>query len=158
MKFPTLNELPTTRDMVDVFAGYNHNLRIGEGEFYDMQNLTSDSYPVLSPRKNRGVYATPNNPQALIQQDSLCYVDGQYFVINEYKIDMGLSTSIKDCPKQLVSMGTYVIILPDKKYINIANITDYGNIEASVTTTSTVNFNLCRVDGEIYSADTSASE
>ena len=56
MKYPVLQELATSRDMVDVFKGYNHNLRIGAGEFYDMTNLTSDDYPVLSPRHQRGVY------------------------------------------------------------------------------------------------------
>ena len=37
MKFPKLKEIPTVREMVDVFRGYNHNLRIGDGEFYDIE-------------------------------------------------------------------------------------------------------------------------
>ena len=53
--------------MVDVFKGYNHNLRIGDGEFFDMKNMTSDHYPVLSPRGKRGLYASPNNPTGLIE-------------------------------------------------------------------------------------------
>lgn len=159
MKYPTLSELQNSRDMIDVFKGYNHNLRIGEGEFFDMTNLTSSSYPVLSPRKERGIYASPNNPQGLIEKDSLCFVDGQYFVINENRIDMGLSEAEEDCPKQLISMGAYVIILPDKKYINTANLADFGNIEATVTTNTPVSFELCRIDGSAYSdATTSADE
>ena len=59
MKYPTLFTKENSRQMVDVFKGYNHNLRIGEGEFFDMKNMTSDYYPVLSPRKKRGVYASP---------------------------------------------------------------------------------------------------
>jgi AraC-like DNA-binding protein len=118
--FPTLQELETSRSMIDVFAGYNHNLRIGESEFYDMKNLTSSHYPVLSPRERRGVYAIPENPIALISKDFLCYVDGSEFVINGFRVDMGLSAAPEDCPKQLVSLGAYVIILPDKKYINMA--------------------------------------
>jgi len=66
MRYPTLTELPTSREMIDVFKGYNHNLRIGGGEFYDMENLSSDNYPVLSPRSPRGVYASPNAPQGMI--------------------------------------------------------------------------------------------
>ena len=159
MKLPILNELETTRDMIDVFKGYNHNLRIGEGEFYDMKNLTSTYYPVLSPRGRRGVYVTPegSDPQAMIQKDSLCYVDGADFIVNGYRVKMGLSTKPQDCPKSLVSMGAYVIIMPDKKYINIADVTDFGNIEASVTTNTTVSFELCRVDGSAYE-DVQASE
>ncbi len=149
MKLSKLNELPTSRDMIDVFGGYNHNLRIREGEFYDMTNLTSSDYPVLSPRPQRGTYASPTAPRGLISKDALCYVDGAYFVINKYRIDMRLS----DKPKTLISMGSYVIIMPDKKYINtIKNESDgsfeYGNIEAEARLTSgTVKFSLCKVDG-----------
>ena len=45
--YPELSELKRDREMIDVFKGYNHNLRIGEGEFYDMTNLSSDNYPLL---------------------------------------------------------------------------------------------------------------
>lgn len=150
MQLPTLTELSTSRSVVDAFGGYNHNLRIGDGEFYDMKNLTSTYYPILSPRGQRGTYATPSNPQGLIAKDSLCYVDGQYFVMNNDRVDMGLSVEASDCPKTLVSMGAYVIILPDKKYINTANLTEYGSIEASVTSTGSVSFSLCKLDSKDY--------
>jgi hypothetical protein len=151
MRYPTLTVLPTSRDFVDVFAGYNHNLRIGEGEFYDMKNITSDEYPVLSPRKKRGVFASPtNHPAGLIAKDTLCYVDGSDLVLNGYPIEMGLSTAEEDNPKQLVSMGAYIIILPDKKYINTADVADFGDIEASVTTSAPVSFELCTITGEEY--------
>ncbi len=151
MLYPTLAEQATERRMVETFRGYNHNLRIGSGEFYDMENMTSTSYPVLSPRGKRGIYASPENAQGLIAKDSLCYVDGKDFVMNEYRIDMGLSTEEKDLPKRLISMGAYVIIMPDKKYINTADITDFGNIEAEVSTQGTVSFELCKLDGTSYS-------
>lgn len=158
MKLPALTVLETSREVLDVFKGYNHNLRIGDGEFYDMKNLTSDSYPVLSPRGKRGNWATPVNPQGMIAKDSLCYVDGSDFVMNEYRINMGLSTAEEDCPKQLVSMGAYVIIMPDKKYFNTKDVTDFGNIEASVTTTSSpTRFEMCRVDGTQYTNVTASN-
>ena len=150
MKLPILNELPTTREMIEVFGGYNHNLRIGEGEFYDMKNLTSSDYPVLSPRPQRGIYVSPNNPQGMIEKDALCYVDGTDFVINEYHIDMGLSTREEDCPKTLVSMGAYVIIMPDKKYINTKDYSDKGDIEATLETSGQTSFELCKIDGSAY--------
>ena len=150
MKLPLLNEIPTTREIIEVFGGYNHNLRIGEGEFYDMKNLTSTDYPVLSPRPKRGVYASPNNPQGMIEKDALCYVDGTDFVINEYRIDMGLSTREEDCPKTLISMGAYVIIMPDKKYINTKDYSDKGNIEATLETSGSTSFELCKMDGSAY--------
>ena len=148
MKYPKLRVLETSRQMVDTFKGYNHNLRIGDGEFFDMKNMTSDYYPVLSPRGKRGVYASPASPSGLIAKDALCYVDGTEFVMNEYRVDMGLS----DGPKQLISMGAYVIILPDKKWINTKDLTDFGDIEAEVKTNAAVSFTLCKLDGTDYSA------
>ena len=154
MKYPILSELSTSREMVERFAGYNHNLRIGDGEFYEMTNLTSDDYPILSPRPQRGVYASPANPQGLISKDSLYYVDGSGFVINEYRIDVGLSTAAQDCPKTLVSMGGYVIIMPDKIWINTTpnedGVFENGPIEATVTTKTSTTFTHCKLDGTDY--------
>ena len=146
MKYPMLKEMAASRQMIDSFRGYNHNLRIDDGEFFDMKNMTSDYYPVLSPRRKRGIYASPSMPNGLIAKDALCYVDGSKFVINEYPVEMGLN----DEPKQLISMGAYVIIMPDKKYINTLDYTDNGNIEATFTSTSDVTFTLCKVDGIDY--------
>ena len=150
MRYPQLKVQPTTRQMVDAFRGYNHNLRISDGEFFDMKNMTSDYYPVLSPRGKRGFYVKPASPQGLIAKDSICYVDGREFVMGEYRINMGLSVEAEDCPKQLISMGAYVIVMPDKKYINTMDLTDFGSIEASFTTTTDVSFELCTVTGDVY--------
>ena len=150
MRFPQLKELPTTREMVDVFRGYNHNLRISSGEFFNMKNMTSDDYPVLSPRGKRGVYAKPASPQGLIAKESLCYVDGTDFVMGDNRINMNLSTDAEDNPKQLVSMGAYVIIMPDKKYINTARPEDRGDIESFFNTTDEMTFTLTTADGSDY--------
>ena len=154
MKLPQLYEITTSRDLVEEFRGYNHNLKIGDAEFYDMKNLTSTHYPVLSPRSKRGTYVTATNPQGMIAKDSLCYIDGSKFVMNEYRVEMGLN----DEPKQLISMGAYVIIMPDKKYINTLDLTDFGNIEASYPATEgqsvTATYEMCKVDGSVYTGTT----
>ena len=149
MNYPYLNEMKTNRRIIDNFRGYNHNLKIARNEFFDMKNMTSASFPLLSPRGRRGIYASPKNAGGLIAKDALCYVDGSKFFINEYKIDMGLS---EETPKHLVSMGAYVIIFPDKKYINTKDISDFGNIESEYSSAEgqTVSFELCRVDGSAY--------
>ena len=153
MNFPRLTARPRSQHTVDVFAGYNHNARISENEFYDMKNLSSDMAPVISQRKARGLYADEVNVQGMIAKDSLCYVNGSKFVINGYPVEMGLSTDPEDCPKQLISMGAYVIIMPDKKYFNTANHSDYGNIEAEFTTQSDVSYIPCKLDGTEYTPD-----
>lgn len=169
MKFPYLTEIQSSRQMIDVFGGYNHNLRINDGEFYDMKNLTSSHYPALSPRGKRGTYANEHgkivyvaNPLGMIAKDALCYVDGEYFVINEHRINLGLSTDPDDCPKRLVSMGAYVVIFPDGKWINTSKWSGedyytgedgYGNINASFTnkdTNASIKFTPCGADGVEY--------
>lgn len=164
MKYPKLKEIPTSRELVDVFGGYNHNLRIGSGEFYDMKNLSSDHYPVLSTRPKRGVYKTPSNPQGLIAKEELCYVDGKDFVIGDTRVNMGLD----DSPKTLISMGAYVIIMPDKKYINTVPMNDggyeNGEIEASCgilyddSGNPNVTYQLCHENGKTFAVFVGNSE
>ena len=152
MAYPTLKELVSTRQMVDAFRGYNHNLRISDNEFFDMKNMTSDYYPVLSPRGKRGVYASPEKTQGLLAKDKLCFVDGSAIVIGDDWIEMGLTED--GDPKQLISMGAYIIILPDKKYINAMDLNDRGDIEAAYESTAAVRFELCTITGDPYSEAT----
>lgn len=146
MEYPTLNVKQKSRQMSDAFLGYNHNLRIGDSEFYDMKNMTSDYYPVLAPRKKRGVYKDGIKANGIIAKDKLCYVDGSAFVIGDERIEMGLS----DSTKELISMGAYVIIMPDRKYINTITTSDRGDIDEVHETTEDVTFTLCTLTGEAY--------
>ena len=170
MKLSKLNELPTSRDMIDVFGGYNHNLRISEGEFYDMTNLTSNDYPVLSPRPQRGTYQTyneitgyPPKPIGMITKDAFCYVEkvdadyshpgGEYawFYENGERKYLDNGVLLTNEPKTLISMGSYVIIMPDKYYINLSKTSDQGKIEAVFeANVGTIQYNLCKLDGEDY--------
>lgn len=161
MKLSQLQELPTSREMIDVFGGYNHNLRIQEGEFYDMRNLSSDDYPVLSPRKKRGIYATPDKPSGLLAKDAPCYVDGKNIVIGDDTIDMGLSTDVAMCPKNLISMGAYIIIMPDKMYINTKDYSDRGSIDANYDDGGSgypLHFENCKLDGSAFQVTIQAAE
>ena len=87
MKYSTLTDTSKSRGITEVFGGYNHNLRITDGEFYDMKNLTSNHYPLLAPRGKRGAYTYPQNlaeshrTNGIIAKDTLCYVDGKKLYI-----------------------------------------------------------------------------
>lgn len=154
MEYPTLNVKQKDRDMIDLFLGYNHNLRIRENEFYDMKNMTSDYYPVLAPRKKRGVYREPDSNSkvlGLIAKDEICYVTHSYFVIGEEAVPMG---PFGDTSKKLISMGSYVIIMPDKKWINTVKKDgedeyEWGDIEYSEDFLG-AEFYICKQTGEEY--------
>lgn len=144
MFLPSLNEIDTSRSGVEIFKGYNHNLRINNGEFYDMKNLTSDYYPTLSPRGKRGSLGV--SAKAVIAKDNLCWVDGKNFYINGSPVEMDRELQAE----QLISMGGYVIIMPDKVWVNTlpnAGDSTWGYIENEVTTTETVGFSMSKIDG-----------
>lgn len=158
MLFPTLTEIKTSRQMVDVFRGYNHNLCIGDGEFYNMKNMTSDHYPVLAPRKPRGIYFKKSNviplgANALIaKHNKLCFAQGNRFVVDGMPMEAGLDDITGQ--KQLISMGAYIIVMPDKKWIKVGNgeavSIEYGDIEAEFHSEEDVSFQMCTITGEAY--------
>ena len=148
MRYPKLKTIPETRQVQQVFRGLNRNARIPETEFRQMENLTSDHYPLLAPRPPRRFYRKPASPQGLIAKDTLCYVDGSDFLLGDTRIPMGLSVEPEDCPKQLVSMGAYVLIFPDKAYINTGDPADRGLLDAVFTSAGTVTVTPCGEDGQ----------
>lgn len=56
MKFPALKKIKRTVEIRRSFGGYVHNEGTPEGAFYDMENLTSDQYPLLCVRPKRAVW------------------------------------------------------------------------------------------------------
>lgn len=55
MKRPLLSEIVRSQQVIDSFGGYCRRSVVPMGQFYDMQNMTADEYPVLAPRKRRGM-------------------------------------------------------------------------------------------------------
>ena len=122
MLYPKLNEIPYDRELINTFGGYNHKLRIGDGEFYDMENLSSDHYPVLSARKRRGWLRNHNKKiTGMIAKDRIYYLkDGNLYAVqsngdDELIAKLGLEG---DNMRTLVSMGAFILIYPDMKYVN----------------------------------------
>lgn len=165
MRLPKLKQNSTTRQSIDEFRGYNHNLRINYNEFYDMKNLTSSNYPTLSPRKKRGVLTDVTAPLGMVSKDSLGYISGGEFHLNQ-KATVGLRLPLDaDISRsEIVSMGAYVIIIArdadgnilDKKWVNSKDLADFGGIDAEYDATLQeggkvmVNFAMSKVDGELY--------
>ena len=98
------------------FHGYNHTLGASDGDIYDMENLTSDYYPLVSPRKPRYLIRTLTKPNGMYAKDGIYYVDGTDF----YK-DGVLKGTVSDSIKQFAALGAYIIIFPDKKYYDTVN-------------------------------------
>lgn len=141
---PYLDEIELYRDVVSEFGGYNHNLRQGTNEFYDMKNMSSDVYPVLSTRNKRGRLRVFEKPNGLHAHNKLCWVDGTDFYYDGEK-----KGTVTDSPKQFVNMGSYILVWPDKAFYN--TFTDeFGSLENSISTSGEVTYTLSRDDGSAY--------
>ena len=169
MLYPTVDIEDATRDIIDNFGGYNHNVRINENEFYDMKNMSSDAYPVLASRARRGLPPFSNallkNTRGMLYNGSfycLCAKDKYLYLFGDRDdtlsggVRLNKTTNIQDSvTRQLVMIGAYLIILPDKQYINTADLEDNGKIEASFTSAlgASVVVQPCDIDGTTYSID-----
>lgn len=152
--YPYLSDQPSSRQTVDTFGGYNHNLRIGDGEFYDMENLSGDCYPVMSVRPRRAHVLQEEGVTGIVWvEDRLYFTKGESIhaqgALNPEIANLGLSNS----PKKFVRMGAYTLILPDMKYITLPDYgLDRGTCAADVTvSTGTVTYELCDAEGKPYS-------
>lgn len=92
------------------FGGYDHNLHAQDGELWDMKNMSSDLYPLLSPRRRRWLLRTLAKPNGFYAKDGLYWVDGTNFYA-----DGVLRGTVEDSRKTFAGIGAYIIILPDKK-------------------------------------------
>lgn len=144
--FPVLAPARQSRVVTDTFGGYDHRLRIPDGCFYDTENLSARHYPLLSTRLPRGVVAELSDPGGLIEKDTLCHVDNGTLYVNGAPSSL---TGLSAGEKQLVGMGAYVLVFPDKAYCNTENPADFGPIEADYTVTGDVEYALCTSDGEV---------
>lgn len=159
--FPTLTESPTTQQVTDVFYGLNRNIKIGDGEFSDMQNLTSSYYPLLANRGKRGMVANLHDPKAMLSKTKLAYIDGDKLFYNgedvtAHLIAAGCSISADTAPKQMISMGAYIVIFPDKVFFNTEDFDDCGSLEVHFSTpnNASISYTMCKVDGTAYGTPT----
>ena len=153
MRLPAIEMRRQTRDVIERFFGYNHREKIDKAEFWDMQNMSGREYPLLAPRKKRGTVRVITKPGGLIEKDALCSVENGTLYVN------GVATSVTgltEGEKQMVGMGAYIVIFPDKVYYNTEDSSDTGSLEASYTAGNTVNYYPCDVDGNVYTVSTAS--
>lgn len=151
--YPKLQEITTSQKVVDVFLGLDRNLRIADGALSDMRNLTSDNYPLLSSRSPRVRVGELVEANGIIAKDKMICVSKRNLIyggedITDQLRDSGVT--LEDSRKTMVSMGAYLVILPDKVYINMSDISDCGHIEASWENEYEATITMCMADGTEY--------
>lgn len=147
MLYPKLSKKKVYRSTIGTFYGYDNRLRPPEGAFTWTENLSTDAYPLMTNRKKRGHVQSLKAPAGILAKEALALVDeGRLY----YK---GLATPIAglhEGEKQLVGMGAYICIFPDKLYYNTADPNDYGSMEASFNYEGRVEYSMCDAEGKDY--------
>ena len=151
MYYPSLRKKAAQQLVTNTFAGLNRAEKIGDGEWHEAMNLSTREYPMLCPRKPRGTVRTLSAPAGMIAKERLCWIDGATEYYGGAAVaGISVSTDAGMLPKRLVSMGAYVLIFPDKVYFNTIDFTDCGSMEGSFTTSGTVQYRICRLDGSDF--------
>ena len=141
--------------LAQTYTGYNHNLiseyrsdRSVSRSFYDEKNMSSDLYPVIAPRGRRGIVRSFTKPHGLHAHDrKLAWVDGTSFYYDGSNLDgSNNAMTVEDSDKQMISMGAYVLIWPDKKYYN-SKTGEFGPLEATWTAAANVTAVPSLMDG-----------
>ena len=155
-----VNLLPPAEERIIEFKGLNRRDAVEEGEMSDMRNLTSDNYPLLTPRKRRGTYTLPEgvilplkimaryNRIAMIAKDSEENI-GFWYDGQRCEDVVGLSQE-----SEMVAINTKICFFPEKTYIEIVQdgygyiVGDYGHLDLSeeITTASVV---LTQTDAQL---------
>ena len=146
MFFNRLSAPAQQRVTVSDFGGLDLRPRCAEGSFTFMENLCSDGYPALQSRPRRAVATRIAEPEALTEKETLVWLSGRTLYVGGHETGLMLTAG----EKQFVSMGAYLLLFPDKKWINLRDLTDFGSMENTVTTDGEVNLTLCRGDGTAY--------
>ena len=140
--------LAPNEERIIEFMGLNRRPVVDEGEMSDMWNMTSDNYPLLTPRKPRGLYALPGDAVepleimtrfgkiGLIAEDSngdiRFYFDGKKVPA---VTDLGVNT-------RMVAINTKICFFPSKTYLEVVQNGDqvtvgsYGSLEDLAELTS----------------------
>ena len=152
MLFPTFQEVTRYREMTTAFGGYNHQLSCQEGQFYDMKNMTSQHFPILSPRQNRGIVKQFAMPQGILDKEDMMWIDnGKLYLNGEEKVLNGVTIS-SEGTKTLAKMGAYVIIMPDKIWYNVdKDECGYMEHKNTIEIGTQISFSLCEANGKAIS-------
>lgn len=127
MWYPVLNAKQKQQTMIDTFGGYNHTARPAEAEFYDMQNMSGDDFPLLSTRGKRGILPVTDEYVGHMAKD------GKLLCLKESGTET-LKLTVKDAIEaaELPEVPEEITIEPPKNYLDVYSVKDLSGYRGSV--------------------------
>lgn len=155
MFYPQIEENNNSRSLINAWYGYNHTYRTNPGEFFDMENMSTELFPVGSVRKVRCKLTDLDDEsmRGIIQVDNDVYVLYDRYLWN---LSTDVQTDIEDImgddwesEQTLLMMGSYLAMFPLNAYINLNDLEDRGRMESKFTcpTGKEITFTPCNYDG-----------
>lgn len=95
--------------MQTVFGGLDHNMGAGDGTIWDLYNMSSDRYPLLTTRPRRYQYALVSKPNGMHVRDCICWVDGTDLYVDGVAVG-----TVTDGQKTICGIQDKLCIWPDK--------------------------------------------
>ena len=117
------------------FRGLNQRHSIEEGEMSDMKNLTSDNYPLLTPRKLRGEYEVPSGVKPLkimTKFDRIAMIGKKSNDAVAFFYDGTEITSVTGLTEEteMVSINTKICFFPQRTYLTLVRGADSVTVGA----------------------------
>ena len=115
---PGLKNIKRRRTFLNTFKGLCLRHATPDGYFKDAQNLSSDGYPTIAPRKARGVITECATVYAMYDHAKMCWVWESALFYGETMVG-----EVIPGKKQFASLGANVVIFPDKLLLNTEEMT-----------------------------------
>lgn len=138
MKLPYLRAaVGKTQRTVGQWGGIDERLIINDASLSKMKNMSTRFFPAIGTRLPRGAsQRTIANPHGLYHKNGLFWISGTQCYYNGKAIS-GMTVTNGD--KQIVGMGAYICVFPDKKIYN-TKTGAVTAVDASYTQSGTITF------------------
>lgn len=149
---PNIYEQGKIQELISSFGGFDCNPVIPDNCFKDENNMGGEEFPLLSPRNKRAYFNVQGERlHGLFSKSKIMYINNGLIYYGGEAVE-GLHFPDIEGERQFVSMGARVLIFPDKVYLNTADLSDYGSLEAEFVTDEGTNVtcSLSKGDGDLY--------
>jgi len=110
---PGLKAIKRKQKFLSTFKGLCLRRVTPEGYFRDAENISSDGYPVITPRRPRCVITGCSDIYAMYDHAKICWLWGETLYYGD-----DIVGTLTPGEKQFASLGANIVIYPDKMLLN----------------------------------------